>query len=182
MSLLAEKMEKAGVDTVGAQLTQVCLDAIREGHRDPVKAWRRVGELFGHEFVMRLMADMGRSLPVSEARDNTPQEQYQRAVDRVNRTTDREIAAAPYKPRVIPKERLESRRKQQEIVRSKFKNSSGIAWSDVGWHELPVLARDGREAAALLAAGPAHAPNDGRSVGAVLGVKQVDLIIGSVRA
>jgi hypothetical protein len=82
---------------------------------------------------------------------------------------------------VIPPERLEKRRELQHIVRSKYKNSSDVAWSDVGWHELNSLKRDGAEATALLAAGPAHVPNDGRTAGQVLGVKQIDQIIAGVR-
>jgi hypothetical protein len=44
------------------------------------------------------------------------------------------------------------------------------------------LQRDGVEAKALLAAGPAGVPNDGRTVGDVLGVPAVDQIIKAARS
>lgn len=169
MSLLAEKMKQAGVDTIGAKLTQACIEALRRGPRNPVTAWLRAGELFGHEFVLGLIADMGPNGAPAKPLARTYEQQ--------------QIAAKlPYRPRVASPERLERRRNLQEIVRSKYKNSGGIAWSDVGWNELPLLQRDGKEAAALLAAGPAHVPNDGRTVGQVLGVKQIDQIIATVRS
>lgn len=168
MSALAEKLTSAGVDTIGAKLTTACIQALRKHPGDVVAAWRQVGTEFGHEFMRNLMIDMAgkkESFPKTMLSPPAPPRPQ-----------------SEYRPRVISTERVEARRKLREIVRSKFKNSAGVAWSDVGWHELPALARDGGEAAALLAAGPAHTPNDGRSVGAVLGIKQVDQIIAAVRS
>lgn len=170
MTALAEKMKEAGVDTIGARLTAACIEAIRCVSDDPEAAWRYVGTIFGHEFVRVLIKDIeGISKP--EAPEfAAPKPVYPASV-----------AAKPYEPRVIAPERLEKRRKLQQVVRSRYMNSGGIAWSDVGWHELHGLSRDGNEARALLDAGPAHVPNDGRSVGDVLGIKKIDEIIGNVR-
>lgn len=178
---LAEKMTDAGVDTVGARLTAACIEGIRMHPNNIAEAWRLAGATFGHEFVSMLMRDMQPKVPAKQPTEMAEQ-QYRQSINKLNRSTDRDIGtAAPYKPRVIPPERLEKRRDLQRIVRSKYRNSSDVAWSDVGWHELHALKRDGAEALALLQAGPASVPNDGRSVGDVLGVKKVDEIIGAVR-
>jgi hypothetical protein len=121
--------------------------------------------VFGYQFILDLKDDMR----PKQARDGASS---------LKPIKD----AAPYRPRVIAPERLEKRREVKQIVRSKYMNSGGIAWSDVGWHELKATLRDGSEAAALLADGPAHVPNDGRTVGAVLGIKRVDEIIAEVRS
>lgn len=170
MNAMAEQLKAAGVDTIGARLTAVCTEAIRHHPESAADAWRYVGAVFGHEFVRSLMNDMQRNSPAKEPKSSPLLlDNHERA------------STAPYKPRVIPQERLEKRRQLQQIVRSKYKNSGDVPWSDVGWHELSGLQRDGREANALIAAGPASVPNDGRSVGDVLGVKQVDAIIAEVR-
>lgn len=172
MNAMAEKLKDAGVDTIGARLTAACIEAIRQSPDSSVEAWRQVGYAFGHEFVRGLMNDMQRNAPQKEQRSPpTP----------LSRDNHSIAGPAPYKPRVIPPERLEKHRKLQHIVRSKYKNSGDVPWSDVGWHELAGLRRDGKEADALLSAGPANVPNDGRSVGDVLGVKRTDEIVGAVR-
>lgn len=172
MNAMAEKLKEAGVDTVGAKLTAMCTEAIRRHPDSVVDAWRFVGASFGHEFVRGLMNDMQRNLPQKEQKSPpTP-------LSRDNHS----LGGATYKPRVIPPERLEKRRELRQIIRSKYKNSGDVAWSDVGWHELNGLKRDGTEAMALLKAGPANVPNDGRSVGDVLGIQRVDEIIGAVRS
>lgn len=172
MNAFAEKLQAAGVDTVGARLTAACTEAIRRHPESAVDAWRYVGAVFGHEFVRLLMKDM-QNVPVQEPKSPpTPLSKGNHAM----------ASPAPYKPRVIPQDRLEKRRKLQQLVRSKYKNSGGIAWSDVGWHELTLYGRDGLEANALLAAAPAAIPNDGRTVGDVLGIKRTDEIIAKVRA
>lgn len=158
MSALAEKLKKAGADTVGAQLIAACTQEIQQGMRDPATVWRRVGALFGQQLVSIIMADMGLASTVSQP------------------------TSAPHPPVVLSPERLENRRKLREVVRSKYKTSAGVSWSDVGWHELPALQRDGKEAAALLARGPANVPNDGRTVGQVLGIAQVNKIVEGVRS
>lgn len=155
MSALAEKLKTAGADTVGARLVTACVQELRQGQRSPARVWRQVGETFGYDLVCGLMKDMGL------------------VVEAVSPPT-------PVRPLLAP-ERLAKRRNLREIVRSKYKNSAGVSWSDVGWHELPALCRDGGEAAALLAHGPAAAPNDGRTVGQVLGVREVDRIVRAAR-
>jgi hypothetical protein len=169
MNAIAKKLKEAGIDTIGARLTTICTEAIRRHPDSVVDAWRYVGAMFGHEFVRGIMQDMGAKEreQMSPLRDNQAQQQVG--------------VTAPYKPRVIPKERLEKRRELQQIVRSKYRNSNGIAWSEVGWNELVANVRDGNEAQALLAAAPANVPNDGRKVGDVLGIKRIDEIIEAVR-
>lgn len=172
MSAMAEKMRAAGVDTIGARLTAACTEAIRRHPDSVVDAWRYAGATFGHEFVRAIMSDMQKSAPQKEQRSPaTPLSSGNHAM----------ASPAPYKPRVIPPERLEKRRELQQFVRSKYKNSGGICWSDVGWHELTLLKRDGKEAEALLAACGSQVPNDGRTVGDVLGIKKVDEIIEQAR-
>lgn len=172
MNAMAEKLKAAGVDTVGARLTAACTEGIRHHPDSVVDAWRYVGAIFGHEFVRLLMKDMQNNAAAQEPKSPpTPFSSGNHAM----------ASPAPYKPRVIPQERLEKRRELQQIVRSKYKNSGNIAWSDVGWHELHALKRDGVEAKALLEAGPANIPNDGRTVGDVLGVQRIDQIIKAVR-
>lgn len=173
MNAFAEKMKDAGVDTIGARLTTACTEAIRRHPDSVVDAWRYVGATFGHEFVRGLMNDMQRISPVQAPQSSPPTP--------LSKGNHAMANPAPYKPRVIPQERLEKRRELQQIVRSKYQNSGGIAWSDVGWHELRLLQRDGGEAAALLAASPGDIPNDGRTVGNVLGIKKTDEIIAQFR-
>jgi hypothetical protein len=170
MSALAEKLEAAGVDTIGARLTAACAEAIRRHPDNPAAAWNYAGTMFGHEFVRGLMGDMRGCEPIPEPRP------------RASPKASIVVPVRQHTPRVIAPERLENRRKLQQIIRSKFKNSGGVSWSDVGWHELPLLTRDGKEADALLAAYSANVPNDGRTVGDVLGIKKTDSIIAAVRA
>lgn len=172
MTGLTEKLKEAGVDTVGALLTAACTEAIRRHPESAVDAWREVGRTFGHEFVRGLMQDMQGNLSAKEP--SSPPTFPSRDNHRIG-------SPAPYKPRIIPPERLEKRRQVQQFIRSKYRNSGDVPWSDVGWHELSGLKRDGKEAQALLDAGPANVPNDGRSVGDVLGVKKVDEIIAEAR-
>ena len=178
MNGLAEKMKSAGVDTIGARLTAVCVEAIRRHPDSPSDAWHYVGSVFGHEFVRGLMGDMRGSCIGGSRLDALIE-----GIAPKNRHTKVGLAAAnkPYEPRLIPQERIEKRRELEQIVRSKYKNSSGVSWSEVSWHELVALGRDGKEAAALLAACSSDVPNDGRTVGDVLGVKQTDAIIAAVR-
>lgn len=171
MNAFAEKLQAAGVDTVGARLTAACTEAIRRHPESAVDAWRYVGAVFGHEFVRLLMKDM-QNVPAQEPKSPpTPLSKGNHAM----------ASPVPYKPRVIPQERLEKRRELQQLVRSKYRNSADVPWSDVGWHELNGLKRDGNEATALLQASPANVPNDGRNVGDVLGIKKTDEIIAHVR-
>lgn len=157
MTALAEKLKAAGVDTVGARLTDVCIEGLRLYPDSLIKAWAHVGMSFGYDFLRDRAKDMG--LP------DVPERSFR-----------------PIQPRIVTSEQLERRRQLKEVVRSKFKNSAGVAWSDVSWHELPALARDGNEAVALLTAGPAGVPNDGRTVGQVLGIRRTDQIIKAARA
>lgn len=172
MSAMAEKLKDAGADTVGAQLTAACIEAIRRHPESAEEAWRLVGVAFGHEFIRGLMSDMRVTAPQREQSSPPPP---------FSRDNHAMATPTPYRPRVIPPERLEKRRELQQIVRSKYKNSGNVPWSEVGWHELPGMRRDGKEADALLAAGPANAPNTGCSVGEVLGVKRTDEIIAGIR-
>lgn len=176
MTALAEKMEKAGVDTLGAKLTTACIEGLRHWPNNPRMAWDYAFKEIGREFVMGLMADMAPTAASPAAPISEPPGRW---------ITGTELMAAGSqvdKPRVIPPERLEKRRQLQQVVRSKYRNSADVPWSDVGWHELYGLKRDGAEATALLAAGPANVPNDGRRVGDVLSVQTVDAIIKAVRA
>lgn len=173
MNAFSEKLKDAGVDTVGARLTAACVEAIRRHPDSAVDAWRFAGASFGHEFVRGLMNDMQRNAPQIEQKSpSTP----------LSRGNHAMANPAPYKPRVIPPERLEKRRELRQVIRSKFKNSGDVPWSDVGWHELNGLKRDGKEAIALLEAGPQNVPNTGMTVGDVLGIKKTDEIIAQVRA
>jgi hypothetical protein len=171
MNAMAEKLEAAGVDTIGARLTTACTEALRKHPESSVDAWRYVGTIFGHEFIRGLMQDMKTAPGKEPTPPPTP-------LSRDNHSIG---GPAPYKPRVIPKERLERSRQMQQAIRSKYKNSGGISWSDVGWHELRGLKRDGAEAEALFNAGPANVPNDGRSVGDVLGIEKTNEVIAGVR-
>jgi hypothetical protein len=188
MSDLAEKLENAGVDTIGARLTTACTDAIRKHPDSVADAWRYVGAVFGHEFVRGLMSDMQPKVQTAE-----PNKAFDKISAGLNEALDIARGTAepgklhvptpkPYQPRVIPPERLEKRRELRQVVRSKYMNSGGISWSEVGCHEALGLLRDGKEVEALLAACPANIPNDGRTFGDVLSVKKVDEIIAQVRA
>lgn len=171
MTMLAEKLKSAGVDTIGAKLTAAVTDGLRHHPDSVVDAWRYAGAVFGHEFARELMRDMKGAAIGNEQK--SPLSPLQK--------DNHSIASKPYTPRVISKETIERRRKLQEAIRSKYKNSGGISWSEVTWHELTALARDGKEATALYKAGPANIPNDGRTVGDVLGAKRIDEIIGELR-
>lgn len=175
MNAMAEKLKEAGADTIGARLTAACTNAIRQHPESVVDAWRLVGATFGHEFVRGIMNDMQRNSPQKEQK--SPPTPLSRDNHSIGGTPSR-----PYTPRVTPPEVLQKRRQLQHVVRSKYKNSGDVPWSDVGWHELHGLKRDGVEARALLDAAPGNVPNDGRSVGDVLGVKRVDEIIARVRS
>lgn len=185
MTALAEKLRDAGADTIGARFTDVCTRAARL-HPDNIDAaWRAVGSEFGHAFIRQIIADMNHPCKPdgetgrlsTEAIEWKPSEITARPMVSFNRPP----VVKPYQPRVLAPERVERRKVLQEIVRSKFKNSAGVAWSDVSWHELSALDRDGNEAKALLMAAPGHVPNDGRTVGQVLGVAMVDKIIQEAR-
>lgn len=167
MTAFAEKLKEAGADTLGAQLITVLTDGVRRHPDSVVDAWRHAGAIFGYELARKIMKDMGHMQGKEKKSPSTPLSSATQYI-------------AP-KSRVIPKERIEQRRKLQEIIRSKYRNSGGIPWSDVGWHELNGLKRDGKEAKALLAAGPANVPNVGKTVGEVLGVAHIDEIIAAVR-
>lgn len=136
----------------------VCEEAIRLHPDDIPAAWEFVGKTFGHDFL--------------------------RSLGRASFAPRPEHAAKPYQPRPITVEREERRLHLRKAVRSKFSNSVGVAWSDVLWVDLNGLKRDGAEAQALLAAAAADdlIPNDGSTVGDVLGLKRVDAIIAEVRA
>jgi hypothetical protein len=184
MSDLAEKMKDAGVDTIGAQLTAICVEAIRRHPHSVVDAWRWSGETYGHQFIRKLMSDMQGNAPTSKAFDKIAAG-LNEALDIARGFTEPSRLPVPtpkpYQPRVIPQERLEKRRELRQIVRSKYMNSGGISWSDVSWHELSGLKRDGAEAEALLAACASQVPNDGRTVGEVLGIKRTNEIIAAMR-
>lgn len=181
MNAFAEKLKDAGADTIGAQLTVACTQAARLCPNDPEAAWRSVGMSFGHAFIRGIMADMSPA-PRPESSPGVDWKPMDIGLANASIKFDRAPEIKPYQPKVIAQERLEKRRELRNIVRSKYKNSGDIAWSDVGWHELHGLKRDGAEAQALLAEGPANVPNDGRSVGDVLGVKRIDEIIKRARS
>jgi len=190
MTAFAEKLKQAGADTLGAQLTTACIEGLRLHPNNASAAWNHAFHILGRQLLVSLMADMTPNPSPSEKliRESqslpTPKSTLSSMINRItpqNRHEEAMAPARPYAPKVLPPERLEKRRELRQIVRSKYMNSGGIAWSDVGWHELKGLLRDGKEAQALLAAGPAHVPNDGRTVGAVLGVAKVDEIVGNVR-
>lgn len=157
MTALAEKLKTAGADTVGARVTTTCIEALRLYPDNVVKAWAHVGTALGYDLLRVLAKDMGLPKPTM------PQ------------------TVQPIRPRLVEPKKAERLRELQKVVRSKFSNSAGVAWSDVGWHELHALARDGKEARVLLKAGPAAVPNDGRTVGQVLGIRRVDQLITAAR-
>lgn len=160
MTALAEKLKEAGADTIGARLTTACVDALRLHPNNQTAAWAHVGAIFGHEFLRVIAADM--NIPHQQRADSTS-------------------AVQPYRPRAISPERSLRRAEIGRAIKSKYLNSGGIPWSDVSWHELHGLARDGSEARALLSAGPSNVVNDGRTVSDVLGVNKINEIIGKVR-
>ncbi len=92
------------------------------------------------------------------------------------------------KPTIITKEELE-RRRQEEAERKKriselvlrYSTSFGTPWGELGWHELPSMGRDGEIAKAIVAAGPAHVPNDGRRVYDVITKNRLHGIIDQAR-
>lgn len=193
MTALAEKMKSAGVDTIGSRLTANACDAIRnDADESVVNIWNAVGRSFGYEFIRGLMADMkqDRVPPASpvNAVATSYREQSQASVSSawpparafpITVETFKPLAK-PYQPHVIPKERIEKRSELRKAV-EKYFTSGGTPWLKVGWHELVAYARDGNESAALLAAGPASVPNDGRDVEAVLGRKAAEKILEKVR-
>ena len=189
MSGLAEKMKSAGVDTIGARLTTVCIEGLRLSPNNARQAWDHAFNEFGRHFVMGIIEDMASAPTQTEKLIRDTQSQPVAIEPFIRFDPDKspskifreETSIKPYQPRVIAPERLEKRREFQQIVRSKYKNSGGVVWSDVGWHELHGLKRDGAEAKALLDSGPANVPNTGGTVGDILGVKRVDEIIAMVR-
>lgn len=140
MNALAEKMKDAGVDTIGARLTATCVEAIRRHPENVTDAWRFVGATFGHEFIRGIMADM-------QPKGQTIEPQFHPAPSSPSprNNTIASPAPAPYKPRVIPPERLEKRRELQQIVRIQFgyKLGDGTDIAQLGVHELDVVDRDG---------------------------------------
>ena len=154
MTALAEKLKEAGVDTIGPQLTTACVQALRAHPESIEAAWRAVGLNFGHALLRQLQSDMGLTQ-----------------------------VAKPYTPRVQSLDPVRTHRRAEikRAIRSKYLNSAGVPWSEVSWHELHGLARDGVEAKALLTAGPSNITNDGRTVGDVLGIKKIDSIIEALR-
>lgn len=192
MTAIAEKLNEAGADTLGAKLTTACIEGLRISPNNARAAWEHAFNAVGRQLLAQLMADMDPTpsptdqlIRESQSKPLPPSPLYKVAFG--GRGSGMSMAVIdpkplkPYTPRVIAPERIEKRRKLQEIVRSKFKNSAGVSWSDVGWHELQLMTRDGKEAGALLAACSAVIPNDGRTVGDVLGVKQTDEIISGIR-
>ena len=186
MTALAEKLKEAGADTTGAKFTAICTDALRRHPDNLGAAWADVGASFGLGFLRGLQSDMRAhepaAVPKFKAAYGGSARNSMGAISKVNPIWLQPEEPKPYQPRVIPQARIERRQQLQEVVRSKFKNSANVAWSDVGWHELSAMSRDGVEARALLNAGPAAVPNDGRKVGDVLGVKKIDEIVGNIRA
>lgn len=135
----------------------VCEEAVKLHPNDVAAAWEFVGKAFGHDFLRSL----GKSSLAPRA----------------------ECAPKPYLPRIaLSPERFERRMELRKAVRSRYSNSVGVAWSDVIWADLPGLHRDGVEANALLAAAPGNIPNDGSTVGDMLGVHRVDEIIEKLRS
>jgi hypothetical protein len=130
----------------------VCEEAVRLHPNDIDAAWEFVGRAFGHDFL--------------------------RSLGKASFAPTRK----PYAPRTIEPARLERRLELKKAIRSKFSNSVGVAWSDVIWADLYGLQRDGKEAQALLAAASESIPNDGSTVGDILGVRQVDEIIEKLRS
>jgi hypothetical protein len=190
MTALAEKLKEAGADTIGAQLTTACIEGLRRHPNNARAAWDHAFNVVGRQFLIGLMADMDpkpsptdQLIRESQSKPLPTNPLYKVAFG--GRGSGMTVAdpnpPKPYTPRVIPQERLEKRRELQKIIRSKYKNSAGVSWSEVSWHELVALGRDGKEAAALLAACSGDVPNDGRTVGEVLGIKKVDEIIAAVR-
>lgn len=151
-------------DRVADRLSHACVEALERHPYDVVNAWRHVGAIFGYQFIQRLGA--------SPKEDRQPQKALREIVHH----------ASSYRSREIAPERLERREIIREIVRSKYKNSAGIAWSDVLWIKLHELSRDGDEARALLEAHPQSVPNDSRTVGDVLGTDAINKIIADLRA
>lgn len=147
-------------DIAADSFVRACAEAVERHPGDAVNAWRHVGAVFGYQFLRRFAA----------------------ALKDDKKVPAQQVTQRPYGPRKITPERIERRERLQEIVRSKYKNSAGVAWSDVCWNQLRQLSRDGLEAGALLQASPQVAPNDGRTVGDVLGVSAVNKIIGALRA
>lgn len=166
MSALAEKLKGAGIHPRDVAADLAIAKYLNSG-----------GTIDGLQARLDVAAARMRGVTLASGASTTPVG----APVEPSRGVSPVAAPAPYRPRIVAPERLERRRQLQQIVQSKFKNSAGIAWSDVGWHELALLTRDGKEASALLEASPGAVPNDGRTVGEVLGIKRVDEIIEGSR-
>lgn len=169
MTMFAEKLKDAGADTIGSRLTVAVTAAIRaQPQANPESVWRAIGVTFGHDFVNSVMADMGFYPP--EPRDDATHSEHFGALARP-------ISFRPHKPRMVAPAPVERRAKLAEVVRSKFKTSAGISWSDITPQAGIAMERDAKENAILRAALPAALPNDGRTYGQILGVAQVDKLL-----
>lgn len=173
MKAIAEKLEKAGYDTFAARFAVTATEALRRHPRSIADAWRYMGETFGFEYLRGLAEDMAGGKPSNPA---------PRQTDGTVFVPPQSRPVTPYRPREISKERAARRQKLLEVVRSKYKCYDGRWWSEVGVHELPAMARQGKEAAALLASLPANLPNDGRSLGDVLSAQSIDAAVERARA
>jgi hypothetical protein len=173
MNAIAEKLEAAGVDTIGARLTTSCTEAIRR-HPDSVgDAWALVGTIFGHEFVRGLMGDM-----------RGPQEPESPPATLDLRDCHVFKSPAPYKPRVIQPERLQKRQELQAIIRIRFgyKTADGTDWAQVGAHELDGMDRDGAMARAVKARiGVLTNEDRFRKIGDLMTAKQFEEVANDVR-
>lgn len=171
MNAMSEKLEEAGVDTIGARLTAACVEAIRRHPDSAVDAWRFAGASFGHEFIRGIMSDMQRGVPQIEQRSPPA---HALGVP----------APKPYQPRVIPPERLEKRRALQQVVRIQFgyKTADNTDWADVGAHELDGMDRDGAMARAVKARiGVLTNEDRFRTVGDLMTAKQFNEVVDQVR-
>lgn len=179
MTAIAEKLKAAGVDTFEARFAVLAIEALR-AHPDNIEAaWRLIGERFGHQYLRERAKDMRG--PKKEAFERLA-EAAREAVSVARGETQPLNTPKPYVSRVVSLKKTAARREKLfERVRSKFKCHDGRYWSEVGWHELAGMTRQGAEARALLAAGPANVPNDERTIADVIGVTKIDQIIIGAR-
>lgn len=171
MNAMAEKLEEAGVDTIGARLTAACIEGIRRHPESSMDAWNHVFSIFGYQFVSGLMNDMKGSARQKEQRSPPA---HALGVP----------APKPYQPRVIPPERLEKRRALQQVVRIQFgyKTADNTDWADVGAHELDGMDRDGAMARAVKARiGVLTNEDRFRTVGDLMTAKQFNEVVDQVR-
>lgn len=138
MTLLAEKLQQAGVDTFEARFAVLATEALRKHPHSALDAWRYMGEHFGWDYLRERMKDMqGSAKP-----EKSPPTPLSTKIPTV-------VASSPklYQPRPKPSpERIQAREQiKAKIIEIMFgcKTGDGRDWAEVGAHEIDRFDRDG---------------------------------------